>query len=336
MPIETQRETGMHKASAAFSPLAGKAALVLICVAAAGLTWSYLSDVSSQAAAAEVAAEAPAPSPPPAIDTTAFKDIALSAKSAIVVDETDGRTLYELHPDAQWPLASLTKVALTLAVSQVLPADTVITIPFNTGYNSHAGGEMQTGERWKLQEVIDFTLAVSSNEGADILATVGNDPIHEAYPLSPPASATLWRMNAIAKQLGLMHTYFLNDNGLDESLTQSGAYGSARDIATLFAYAATSAPQTFAATIRQGFNVTSVDGKHLQALNTDEALPSVPNAIMGKTGYTDLAGGNLAVCFTVKSRLICAVVLGSTYNGRFTDMEHLVGATQTALASTTS
>ena len=54
---------------------------------------------------------------------------------------------------------------------------------------------------------------------------------------------------------------------------------------------------------------------------------------MGKTGYTDLAGGNLAVVFDVGPvHPVIAVVLHSTQLGRFDDMKKLVAATQEAVA----
>lgn len=306
---------------------AGAASLALIFLATGSLTWVYLQDASAQVAA--TVQTYPSPSPPLA-DPRAFDRLALSAKSAIVVDITDGRTLYALRPDTQWPLASLSKVALALAVADALDPRTTVTIPFDTGYNSHASGSLQKGERWKLQDVIDYTLAVSSNTGADILARIAAPEIQKKYPLAPAENTAVWRMNDLARSLSLEHTYFLNNNGLDVSETQSGAYGSARDVATLFAYAASSTPLTFVATRSRQFTLRSVDGITTTAINTDEALPDLPDLVLGKTGYTELAGGNLAVVFALDDHLISITVLGSTYDGRFDDMRALAAATKQA------
>lgn len=47
-----------------------------------------------------------------------------------------------------------------------------------------------------------------------------------------------------------------------------------------------------------------------------------------KTGLTDLAGGNLAIAFDAGlGHPIVVVVLGSTEDGRLTDVENLVDAT---------
>jgi len=194
--------------------ISGGIALALIFIATGSFTWAYLHDASSQiAAAAETVA--PRPLPAPLQDPDAFKGISLFASSAIVVDITDGRTLFARSPDSQWPLASLTKVALAMVVGDALSPQTIVTIPFDTGYNSHAEGGLEDGQRWHLQDVIDFTLAVSSNSGANILALIAAPAIRQKYPFAPEEGATLWRMNDLTHSLGLERTYFLNYNGLD-------------------------------------------------------------------------------------------------------------------------
>ncbi len=73
--------------------------------------------------------------------------------------------------------------------------------------------------------------------------------------------------------------------------------------------------------------ISSLDHAHV-AINTDNALSKIPNLIGSKTGYTDLAGGNLAVAFDAGlGRPIIMVVLGSTYDGRFIDMATLASST---------
>jgi D-alanyl-D-alanine carboxypeptidase (penicillin-binding protein 5/6) len=299
------------------------ATLVLIFFASAGLTVAYFSNTRTDAPSTQTAA-AVEPADP-------FAEIELTGESAYVLDLATGHVLYSLAPDTQLPLASLTKVPMALAVSEVLSPDATITIPYDTAPPGSAE-RLAAGEVWRVQDIINFTLIASSNGGADILAAAANAPIHARYPEAPPQSATLWRMNAIAQQLGLSNTYFLNDNGLDISATQAGAYGSARDVAKLFAYAASTSPAVFEGTARNGLLLTSVSGQKTSAFNTDLALESIPGLIMGKTGYTDLAGGNLAVVFDVgPAHPVVAVVLHSTESGRFDDMKKLVAATITAI-----
>jgi D-alanyl-D-alanine carboxypeptidase len=61
--------------------------------------------------------------------------------------------------------------------------------------------------------------------------------------------------------------------------------------------------------------------------NTNEALEHLPGLIASKTGYTDLAGGNLAIVFDKGiGHHFVAVVLGSSRQGRFSDMRALMEA----------
>jgi D-alanyl-D-alanine carboxypeptidase (penicillin-binding protein 5/6) len=287
----------------------------------------YPPQEQQQTTAAVVAIEKPDP----------FASVTLIAKSAYVVDLTTGKILYQLNPNIQLPLASLTKVALVLSVNSALPPNTLVSTPAQYP-NPPLGGTMRlpAGKTWDLADVIDFTLAASSDDGAQLLAEAANGAIESQYPDAPQDgadTATLWRMNDLSQQLGLTNTYFLNVTGLDLSPTQSGAYGSARDVAEMFAYAASTSPQTFAATSKQSVTVSATDGTKATGTNTDVALDAIPGLLMGKTGYTDLAGGNLGVIFeAAPGHPVVAIVMGSTEDGRFSDMKQLVPAAQAAVA----
>ena len=264
-----------------------------------------------------------------------FEGVVLTAKSALVQDMLNGKILYSKNPDIQLPLASLTKVPLMLAVSEVLSMDTVITIPYDTAPKGSAE-RLAKGEKWPVRDVTNFTLIASSNTGAEILASAADTAIRERFKEAPEGGAALWRMNKIAEELGLAHTYFLNVSGLDVSTTLSGAYGSAGDMAKLFKYAATEKPGVFAGTAKGGLFLTSPNGDvKTRAFNTNEALGDIPGLIMGKTGTTDLAGGNLAIVFDVgPAHPVVAIVLGSTREARFEDMKLLIAKTQEAISQT--
>ena len=59
--------------------------------------------------------------------------------------------------------------------------------------------------------------------------------------------------------------------------------------------------------------------------------------IGSKTGFTDLAGGNLVIVVDIGiDHPVIIAVLGSTYDGRFVDVEALIGASVDAIATPTS
>lgn len=306
----------------------GVAALVLMFFASGSFTVAYLSSGRQVVSADTQTASAAA--------TTAedpFASVSLIAEGAYVLDLTTNQVLYSKNPDSQLPLASLVKVPLVLAVSEALEPASVITIPPHRTPDG-AAVRIPSGLRFRAQDLMDFTLVASSNEGASILTEAAEDGIRSKYPAATPSAAALWRMNDVAKNLGLSRMVFLSTNGLDQSDTQAGAYGSAHDVALLFGYAAQTLPALFEQTSRDTIKIRAVTGETVTAANTDEALPSIPGLIMGKTGYTGLAGGNLAVVFEVgPAHPVVAVVLHSTQNGRFSDMKKLVAATLAAIAA---
>ena len=75
-------------------------------------------------------------------------------------------------------------------------------------------------------------------------------------------------------------------------------------------------------------------GAYHEASNTNDAVSKIPNMIGSKTGYTDLAGGNLTIAFDAGlNRPIVITVLGSTHDDRFTDVLTLIDAVQKSLTS---
>lgn len=274
---------------------------------------------AAQAAAAEAAQE----------EIDPFDGIEIGARAAYVYDVTEGKSLYSKDPALQLPLASITKIMLVLAISEVLQLDDPVTVSREAV--EKGGPSLTWGEVWRARDLIDFTLITSSNTGAEALAEAADAPLRAKYPDAPRGEAAVWRMNALAQELDLTATYFINPSGLDESVTQAGALGSARDIALLFARALEH-PELFAGTTRPNASLAPLNFPERTAQNTNNALPDISGILMGKTGTTDLAGGNLAIAFDAAyGRPIVVVVLGATQDGRYEDVKKLVETARKAL-----
>jgi D-alanyl-D-alanine carboxypeptidase (penicillin-binding protein 5/6) len=181
------------------------------------------------------------------------------------------------------------------------------------------------GEVFDRLTLSDLVLMSSSNDGAFALAAAAGDII---VPNSG-AHTFVDAMNLRAKEIGLHETYFKNPTGLDLSTTEGGAYGSARDVAFLMEYIVVNEPDILTFTKENQARIYSQTGEFHDAENTNYYINQIPGLIGSKTGYTDLAGGNLVIAFnTGLNRPIVAVVLGSTQQDRFTDMITLVEETQ--------
>jgi D-alanyl-D-alanine carboxypeptidase len=270
------------------------------------------------------------PSPTMVKPEKPFPEVVLQAKAAIVYDAEDKKVLFEKNADKALPLASLTKLMTALVAADNAPAYTLVTIN-KDDLRAEGDSGLRANEIWKLQDLLDFTLTVSSNDGARAVASVIGATTHTGSTTLENRLAFLTLMNAAAKKLGLSSTRFENETGLDIDATTAGAVGSARDVAKLLTHILTARPELLTATRKEKIEVQSGSLITHNASNTNEALSKIPSVIGSKTGYTDLAGGNLAVALTVPvgehQHPIIIVALGSTLEGRFSDIELLATST---------
>jgi D-alanyl-D-alanine carboxypeptidase len=248
-----------------------------------------------------------------------FATASIQAKSAYVWDIRNQKVLFNKNANDVLPLASITKIMTADVASELLSSTTTISIS-KTDLAQDGDTGLLLNERWTFRKLLDFTLAVSSNDGASALASTASPIFVE-------------KMNEKAKTLGLSSMRFYNPTGLDESATQSGAYGSAVDVAKLFSYTLQVHPEVFEATRHAKFTTSSLDNFKHTAINTDVEINNIPGIIGSKTGFSDLAGGNLAIIYDAGVNYpIVVVVLGSTYDGRFSDVTTLVRATNQTLS----
>ncbi len=261
-----------------------------------------------------------------------FENLSLAAKSAIVVDLNTGEVLYQKAPDQKLPLASITKLMTALLASELSEDGAVVSISDSAVSQSGDSG-LKEGDRFSLNNLIDFILPTSSNDGAFALAASAGSALNP----DAPAEAFVEAMNIRARELGLSNTTFRNPTGLDITEDEAGAYGTARDVAKLLQYIVENEPGLLEETTKSDAAYSDLSGVLHQSSNTNPVVDAIPGLIGSKTGYTTLSGGNLAIAWNVGvSHPVVAVVLSSSHSGRFTDVLHLVEATQTHFSALSS
>lgn len=148
------------------------------------------------------------------------------AGSALLMEASTGRVLYEYNADKALPPASVTKVMTMLLVleaidsGQITPED-MVTV---SDYASGMGGSqvfLKAGEVMSVNDLLKSVVVASANDAAVALAE---------YVCGSEASFVS-RMNERAAELGMVNTVFKNTNGLDDS--DEGHVTSARDIALM-------------------------------------------------------------------------------------------------------
>lgn len=262
--------------------------------------------------------------------TTAFANINVVGEAAYVYDIATDRVLFAKNENEVLPLASLTKLMTVLVAHELLSDESPVTIG-DRALSQYGDDGLLSSETFTRQSLSDLALLASSNDGAFALAVAAGAELDQTQA----APAFVAAMNIRADELGLTNTHYSNPTGLDISATQSGANGTAKDMGTLMAYLATTEPDLLALTKESTARVYSEDGTYHDAENTNYYIDEIPGLIGSKTGYTDLAGGNLAIAFAPSlSRPVVVVVLGSTRHERFTDVVALAKATEQYLSST--
>jgi len=254
----------------------------------------------------------------------ALKDIAVRGKAAYVYDVQNGRALYVKQADTALPLASITKLMTALLAYELTDPEKAAVISARA-LGQDGGSGLTEGERLSIKELNKLALVSSSNDAAFALGAAVGALLGD----KDPSAQFVAGMNVKADELKLSSLKFKNTTGLDLSPTEPGAVGSAKDVSLLMEYILKHHPELLEATTHGGARVYDNDGAYHDIENTNEILYAIPNLLGSKTGYTDLAGGNLTIAFDAgMNRPIIITVLGSTREERFSDVLRLVRAVQ--------
>ncbi len=249
-----------------------------------------------------------------ALETTSpdqyFSSLAKTAPTVAIYDLTTDRFIYERQASTPRPLASLTKIMTALVTREELPPATIVPIT-PVALLAEGDSGFLVNEEWRLEDLLDYTLVTSSNDGAVAVATAVETSQKQKFEEL---------MNAKAAALGLENTVFRNPTGLDLSLIESGAESSARDIAKIFAYVWRYHPEILELTNRPVIIRRSQQQIIHRGENTNKFSKYLSGLLASKTGFTDLASGNLV--FAVDRGLgqpLVVVILGADRDSRFVD-----------------
>jgi D-alanyl-D-alanine carboxypeptidase len=265
--------------------------------------------------------------PVPPDESNPYDFVNILGKSAVVYDVDEDKFLYEKNSEKVLPLASVTKLMTALVVYDSVDENKNIAIdPFALDTEGDSG--LFANETWRVKDLMDFTLVTSSNDGADALAVAVGSTFFGNEKKRPYEAVDYFvkKMNKKAKDIGMNNTKFSNPTGLDEP--EEGGMGTAKDISKLLTFIWTNKPEILSKTAMHELDFLSEDGFLHHAENTNKYVNVIPGLLGGKTGFTDLAGGNLAVVYDAgMNHPIVVVVLGSTLDGRFSDVKNLIDAT---------
>ena len=262
---------------------------------------------------------------------------AAGAQAYVIIDATTGAILDAGEPAQKRQIGSLTKIATAMVVLDWAEhrggdLNQVATIPSEAfvGVTENNIG-FQPGDRIDLRDLLYAALVQSDNIAAYTLANHVGSTLESLVSASSgsritPVIAFVSQMNALAKQLKMDRTRFVNPHGSDYKVKPL-PFSTAQDMARLTRYAMTKAGFRFYVSQKERL-VSFARGGHMlryMTRNTNELVGT--NGIDGvKTGRTARAGDCLILSATrepevnkidedhatVYQRRIIVVLLGST------------------------
>lgn len=245
---------------------------------------------------------------------TALSAEELPAPSAVLMEASTGKVLFEKNAHEQRPCASITKVMTLLLVMEALDEGR-IHLEDMVSASEHAssmGGSdiwLEPGETMSVDDLLKATVIVSANDAAVALAEY----------VSGSEEAFVQRMNERAAELGMTNTVFKNCNGLDEDSHVTTAYDIALMSRALIQH-------------EKIFDYTQVwmdelRGGKTQLVNTNKLLKSYSGITGLKTGTTGKAGSCMAATAERDGMSLVAVVLGcASTEDRFSSAASLLDA----------
>lgn len=200
----------------------------------------------------------------------------VSAPSAIVIDATSGKVLWQKDADESRFPASTTKIMTALLLIEHCLPDDVITAPADVEKVKEASMHLKPGEKVTVRNMLYAMMLRSANDGCYAVA------MHIAGSVEAFAKM----MNDRAKQIGCTNTHFHNPNGLNDPQHTTTAH----DLA-LIGREAMRYPIFREVVKTYKYKIDRSENVHDRIMvNHDKYLRKDPTADGIKTGYTVPAG----------------------------------------------
>jgi serine-type D-Ala-D-Ala carboxypeptidase (penicillin-binding protein 5/6) len=230
----------------------------------------------------------------------AEENFAPSAKSAILIDTSSGKVLFENNADEKLPPASMTKIMSMLLIMEsidngTLNFDDEITISKNAADMGGSQIFLQEGEIYKVSELLKGIAIASGNDAVVSLSEKIGGSVQGFVDL----------MNKRASELGLQNTHFMNPHGLDTE----NHYSSARDM-SIMARELLKHDKILNFTSIYEEYLTKNDGSKTWLVNTNKLVRFYKGADGLKTGFTQNAGYCLTATAKKNDLRLISVVMG--------------------------
>lgn len=230
----------------------------------------------------------------------------ISASGAVLMEPSTGTVLYEKNGEEQRSPASITKIMTLLLIFEALE-DGQITLEeeaVTSAYAKSMGGSqvfLEEGEKQTVETLIKCIVVASGNDASVVMAE----------HLAGSEEEFVKRMNEKARELGMIHTQYVDCCGLTDS---DAHYTTASDVAIVSRELITRFPRILNYSSIWMENIihrTAQGEKEFCLTNTNKLIRSYEGCIGLKTGSTSVAKYCVSAVARRGEMTLLAVVMGA-------------------------
>ena len=230
----------------------------------------------------------------------AEEDLAPNSASAILIEASTGRVLFEKNSDEQRPPASMTKIMSMLLIMEAIDSGKLSlsdAVMISKNASSMGGSQifLQEGDTYKVEELLKGIAIASGNDAVIALSEKVAGSVDNFVKM----------MNDRAKELGLSNTHFVNPHGLDAK----DHYSSARDMSIMGLELLKHEKILEFTSIYEDY-LKKPDGSSTWLVNTNKLVRFYNGADGLKTGFTESAGYCVTTTAKRGDMRILSVVMG--------------------------
>ncbi len=238
------------------------------------------------------------------------EDLTPNVESAILLEVSTGKVIYEKNANVRLAPASMTKIMSMLLIMEAIDNGNLSfedDVVISDNASSMGGSQifLQTGEKYKVKELVKGIAIASGNDAV----------VAMAEKVSGSVSAFVDHMNNKAKALGLTNTHFDNPHGLESE----NHYTTARDMSVMAQELLKHEKILEFTSIYEDY-LKKPDGSSVWLVNTNRLVRFYEGVDGLKTGFTEQAG----YCITTTAkrgdmRLLSVVMKAETSDLRSKD-----------------
>ncbi len=228
-------------------------------------------------------------------------DITEYSESAILMETSTGKVLYEKEADIERAPASMTKIMSMILIMDAinngnLKMDDKVVISENASGMGGSQVYLNTGDTYKVHDLLKSIAIASANDAV----------VAMAEKIGGTEEKFVEMMNNKCKELGCTHTVFKNPHGLDAE----GHFSSARDMALMGTYLVSNYPEILKFTSIYEDYLQRPDGSNTWLVNTNKLVRFYQDVDGLKTGFTSTAGYCLTSTAKKNNMRLVGVVMG--------------------------